>query len=132
MEGRIAIFPMRLPGIYFDSVLICWFVAAGKRHGLWPSLQGFSAISKLFLRVFLFGFVPGAILTQVAWFLFPSLGYESLMPVLVGTLISSIILHHHVLSMVISKKKWNIAIGTLCMLIAALFYFALFALEGQK
>ncbi len=114
-------------GVYFNAVLISWFAACFKKHGLIFSPRKSFAVAKPLFYIILIGCIPGMVITNFIYYVFPSLAALALIPFVIGILISSILLHKNLFEMISDKVKWNRAIIIIALLQIALFIFVIFS-----
>ena len=117
-----------LPGVYFNAVLICFFVNLLCQNGV--VLNPVKAVSLIWpaFRSMLLGFVPAAILSSLIQQLIPSPNIITIVIVWLGALVSAILLHRFLLGEVDSPRKWNIAIAILACAMILLLWTSFYSL----
>ena len=124
------IFATSLTGIYFNSVLICFFVNLLRQNGMVLSPIKAARLVWPAFKSLLLGFFPAALLSALIQWLAPSFNSITFAIISMGGLISAILLHRYLLGEVNSTRPWNVAIVLLTLLMAFLTWTALGSVES--
>ncbi len=127
----LQLFVLSIPGVYFNSVLIVWFVTMFAKHGLiFSPIRAFN-VMKPVLKAFAFGFIPGAIISNLIAFSTGKINFLIVLPAMAGIVVSAYILHQDLLRQSQSTRKANIFILIIGVMMSVLAGWAL-VLEGLK
>lgn len=102
-----------LLGVYFNAVLICFFVNLVRQNGLVLNPVKSAKLIWPLLRSMLLGFAPAAIFISLIQQLIQSPNIVTVVIFSLGALVSAILLHRFLLSEVDNPRKWNVAIAIL-------------------
>ncbi|KPN62010.1 hypothetical protein SAMN04488527_11818 [Aliiroseovarius crassostreae] len=125
----VLLFVVSIPGIYFNPVLIVWFVTMLAKHGLiFSPIRAFNVMKPLSKAV-LYGFVPDAILTNVITF---SLGKSNLLvilPAVIGISFSAYMLHWELIINSANSRRTNIYVLNVGLIMTLSLGWCIFVME---
>ncbi|WP_171207338.1 MULTISPECIES: hypothetical protein [unclassified Ruegeria] len=115
-----------IPGVYFNAVLLTWFVETFRKNGLvFAPARGFKLMTPVF-KAFLFGVVPGAVITNYLAFYTEKPHVYVSVPMVIGIVVSGIVLHRDLISHSENLPKTNAVIAGIGLALAVFWGFIAF------
>lgn len=123
------IFFFSLPGIYFNSVLIVWFTTIFSIHGfIFSPIRAFKTMKPV-MKALLYGFIPGALISNVIAFSSDSVSILATLPAVIGVAVSAYILHKDLFIISLNARRTAIFVAVFFVLMAVLFGWSAFRLQ---
>ncbi|MDA7963858.1 hypothetical protein [Ruegeria sp.] len=125
----IQLFALSIPGVYFNSVLIVWFITIFSIHGfIFSPVRAFKTMKPV-MKAFLYGFIPGALISNIIAFNMETANILAMLPVVFGVAVSAFVLHKELFRISSNPRKTVMYVAVFFVLMTLLFGWSAFSLQ---